>query len=283
MAARTVRGPYEGVLVMRPGGTREAVRVTAAGAVQTLGPDGAVTGTVTDFAATGVADPMRLSGLGWRRDGAGLGFAVLLGPRRTLVEVVDVATGLPLTTGLIRQPRNLAARDIAWSADARLVAFDVPVTRRSDPGCAAGRSRVYVTSATGPGAPARRISLPGALCQGEDVDFTDPAFSPDGTQLIMTRRRHLPDGQVSDLVSVPLTADGAVAGPMREVSPGVSGVGQAVFSPDGHSIAATFMRPATGDGGIAVMAADGTGVHDVLVSPYLIVRDPDWAPGPPAG
>ena len=105
----------------------------------------------------------------------------------TRLVAVDLATGAPRVLGTVPRPRGAAPDDIAWSEGGRLVAFSAQVTNAKDGGCTAGEHRVFVnrigTSVAWRLWPRRR------MCSGARTDLRYPAFSPDGTHVLMTRVR----------------------------------------------------------------------------------------------
>jgi Tol biopolymer transport system component len=275
-------GPYTAITIASADGSgaRDLARVDAGGVMYPLSPAGLPTSIITNFELNGVTDPERLSGLAWSPDGTRVRFAVQ-SPGRMLLFGIEVATGAMEILDGVDLPRGATPRDVAWSPAGRLVAFSAAVTRPSDPRCRAGEHRVY-THRLGDDV-TRRVATRGALCSRHRIDLRHPAFSPDGTRLVITRITQAKPGRtpLSDLVTVDLGPRGRARSGMRPTAPGLRHVSRAAFSPDGQRIAYVFLRPGKGYvGGIGVMRSDGTARRELVSAPYLLLQHPAWGYNP---
>ncbi len=274
-------GPYSTVSVANAdgSGSRDLVSVSDVN-LFVLPPAGQPPSPFMAFDLARAGDPDRLSGPAWSPDGSQVRFAVLRRRSARLVGV-DVASGRHQLLGEFRLPRGEVPRDLTWSPAGRLVAFSAAFTRRSDRRCHAGEHRIF-TYRLGDRA-ARPVETSARLCSGRRVNLRHPAFSPDGTRLVVTRVR--PGGRRSDLATVDIGPRGRALAPMRPTAPGLVGVHRAAFSPDGQRIAYMALRRSGGTpGGVGVMRADGTGRQLVAPLPRPVLEDPDWgyAPRPSA-
>jgi Tol biopolymer transport system component len=269
-------GPYTSVAIANADGSapRDVLRVGPGGEVVALDQGGAVTETVAHLDPGDAGDRERLASPAWSPDGGAVRIAVLDGGATRLV-AIDVATGASRALGTVPRPRGAAPHDIAWSGNGRLVAFSARVTSAKDRGCTAGESRVFVNRIGTP--VAWRLSPRRRMCSGGRADLRYPAFSPDGTHVLMTRIRPGvgPSGRQMDLRIVDVGTDGRPRTRARAAAPGLGGVYWATYSPDGQRIAYLIMR-ADNTSGIGVMAADGSDRHDLMTSPFLVLQHLDW-------
>jgi Tol biopolymer transport system component len=113
------------------------------------------------------------------------------------------------------------------------------------------------------------IIRPIAIGTGYRAD--DPAFSPDGHQLVYWAA---PAGRSGGggLYSAPTMADGAP----RELTPVASNDADPAFSPDGSTIA--FRRRTAGNSDIYTMPADGSGRPVRIIHTSGDDQDPTWSP-----
>lgn len=277
-------GPFTGISVANRNGlgVREVLRVQPGGIVSGVSPDGQPIGVITNFDLNGVTDPERLSGLSWAPDGQAVQAALNLG-RSTLLVRIDLATGAASNLGGIRHPRGAIPRDITWSAAGRLVAFSARVTKPSDPGCTGFESRVYTYRLGGEAI--RRVAPRTGLCFGTSTSHSNPAFSPEGTRLLVTRFRAGTSPATSrfDLQTIDVGPRGRALTDPRPTAPGLRDVIEATFAPDGQQIAYVFFRPGPAPvQGIGVVRADGTEAHDILTGSSIPPRRIAWGYAPRA-
>ena len=112
------------------------------------------------------------------------------------------------------------------------------------------------------------------LTNNPDTD-RDPAWSPDGREIVFSSFRHEGIGHGKSAIYV-MHADGKN---VRRLTNNPNGAGQPTWSPDNHQIAFSSYRYHAGDSGpqIYIMQADGTNLRRLTNHSALDYR-PAWSP-----
>jgi Tol biopolymer transport system component len=125
-------------------------------------------------------------------------------------------------------------------------------------------------------------------CTGQCLGDAQPAWSPDGGQILFTRALGpIVHDDAAELDLMVMNRDGTGQRLIRRFGPMVDGPdpgseGKAEFSPDGQKIAVTLLTPGPGITGIAgsavyVMNADGSDLHPITPA-KLHGGNADWSP-----
>ena len=148
-----------------------------------------------------------------------------------------------------------------WSPDGKRMLFEYNPNAWGRPPT---KSDIYVMNANGTGL----RNLTAQLGPGFDGD---PAWSPDGRQMIFERS---PDGSAANTDVWVMNVDGAPAA--HDLTPGSKGFdGDPAWSPGGRRIAFTSAR--TGNNEIWLVNPDGSGLLNLTNNPASDT-DPTWSP-----